>query len=178
MGVDGSVVPCHPPCSPPYYLGTALLSAADIMYIYAQRRQTMLKKRGKNRAQPHIIKTQASVSPHNVMMGYNWCISCLHPKRAFHAGLHKHTSSSCMLVDIFCKYLLAIFPSFFKWKGIMEIHDERPKWPRCSAHPFSTEDFFLLCKCIVLLQIITIKKPLIPHSVKLIELRKKCNDSN
>lgn len=38
--------------------------------------------------------------------------------------------------------------------------------------------FPLLCQCIVLLQIITIKKPLIPHSVKLIELRKKCNDSN
>lgn len=38
--------------------------------------------------------------------------------------------------------------------------------------------FFLLWECIVLLQIITIKKPLIPHSVKLIELRKKCNDSN
>ena len=51
-----------------------------------------LKKRGKNRARPDIIKTQASVSPHNVMMGRNWCISCLELERAFHAGLHKHTS--------------------------------------------------------------------------------------
>ena len=62
----------------------------------------------------------------------------------------------------------------------MEIQDERPEWSWCSAHPLSTQDFFfpLHRECIVLLQIITIKKPLIPHSVKLIELRKKCNDSN
>lgn len=91
-----------------------------------------------------------------------------------------HTNTRpCVWLQVFCKYLLPIFPHFFfKWKGIMEIQDKRPEWSWCSAHPFSIQDFFLLCECIVLLQIITIKKPLIPHSVKLIELRKKCNDSN
>lgn len=62
MGVDGSVVLCHPLCYPPYYLGKASLRTADIMHMYTQ-------SVAENRAQPDIIKTHTTVSPNNVMMG-------------------------------------------------------------------------------------------------------------
>lgn len=51
------------------------------------------KKQGKNRVQLNIIKTQASVSPHNVMVEYNWCIFCFLPGKKsffFFSGLHRH----------------------------------------------------------------------------------------
>lgn len=57
---------------------------------------------GKNRAEVDIIKTQASVSPHNVAMGNNWGISHFKPETAFHASLHKHTSLS--LTPCECKF--------------------------------------------------------------------------
>lgn len=59
-----------------FFSGTALLSAADV--VCEERRKAMLKTcacvcRGgaKNRAEVDVIKTQASVSPHNVTMGNN-----------------------------------------------------------------------------------------------------------
>lgn len=58
-----------------FFSGTALLSAADV--VCEERRKAMLKTRvcvgggAKNRAEVDVIKTQASVSPHNVTMGNN-----------------------------------------------------------------------------------------------------------
>lgn len=52
MGVDGSVVPCHPPCSSPYYSGTALLSAADIVHIYTKKTGGIKKKKSVAKIEP------------------------------------------------------------------------------------------------------------------------------
>ena len=55
---------------------------------------------------------------------------------------------------------------------------EGQRSPYIFLNLFPGWDFFYFGRCIVLLQIITIKEAPFPHSVKLIELRKKCNDSN
>lgn len=182
MGVDGSVVPCHPTCSPPYFFFRDGTTERSWRRMWRKEEGDVENSvcvcgGGGKKIEPGLTLLRHKLQLAHTM--WRWEIIEASPilnLRQLFTLAFTNTHPCAVRVQVF-----KISP--FKCKGIMEARDERARVVLILRSSFfylrlSVFLFFLLWECIVLLQIITIKKPLIPHSVKLIELRKKCNDSN